>query len=208
MGSSLLIATKNSHKARELGSLLASLDSAELNVLDLGGWEAEKRPVDEPLEDADSFAGNAVLKAVHYARATGLVTLADDSGLSVAALNGAPGVLSARYGGPGLSDGDRCELLLKALDGLRDRRAGFTSVLALARPDGRALHWEGYLPGLISLEKRGRGGFGYDPVFYYPPARLTLAEMTAEAKNAVSHRARAAREFREDGFRVLRFISF
>lgn len=202
----ILIASKNRHKAAELGQILASLGPDSPAVTDLAAWEAENRPLAEPEEGVDSFVDNAVAKARYYARATGLAALADDSGLSVETLNGAPGVLSARYGRAGLDDGGRCDFLLQELGGSHDRRAFFTSVLALARPDGQALHWVGRLQGLISREKKGCGGFGYDPVFFYPPARLTLAEMTADQKNAVSHRAEAARKFQGDGCRVLRFL--
>lgn len=202
----ILIATKNGHKAGELGVLLSSLGSGTFAVTDLRDWEAAGGTLDEPEEGAESFVDNAVAKAVYYARATSLPALADDSGLSVAALNGAPGVLSARYGGPALDDGGRCDLLLEELDGIQDRRAYFTSILALARPDGAALHWAGRVEGLISREKRGQGGFGYDPLFYYPPARLTLAEMSPEKKNSLSHRARAAEKFKADGGRVLSFL--
>lgn len=202
----ILVGTKNSHKAAELGALMASLNSPRLKVTGLAQWEKEYFPLDEPVEGADGFVENAVLKARYYAAASGLPTMADDSGLSVSALNGAPGVMSARYGGPGLSDDERCDKLLAELNGVHDRLAFFTSVLALARPDGLALAWLGRIHGLISRVKKGRDGFGYDPVFYYPPARRTLAEMTAKEKNAISHRAEAARKFKDDSFRVLKFL--
>ncbi len=203
-GKVILIATKNKHKAGELAALVADLAGAA----PLADWERERGIVlAEPPENGETFADNALEKARHYARATGLPALADDSGLSVAALDGAPGVRSARYGGPDLDDPGRCRLLLEALDGRHDRRAFFTSVLALARPDGTALSWAGRVDGLITREPRGAGGFGYDPVFFHPPSGLTLAQLSPEAKNAVSHRARAARAFLDDGFRVARFLA-
>lgn len=190
----VLLATKNAHKAGELAALLAPLAGA----VGLAQWEAEMgRALPEPAEDGDTFEANALIKARAYARASGLATLADDSGLSVEALGGAPGVRSARFGGPGLTDGQRAALLLKEMAGQADRRAHFTCVLALARPDGQALTWAGRAEGLILAEARGENGFGYDPVFFYPPAGLTFAQMTAAAKGEVSHRAAAARLFKE-----------
>jgi XTP/dITP diphosphohydrolase len=169
-GKVMVIATKNRHKAGELAALATGLAGAA----GLADWEREHGvTLAEPPEDGETFIENALEKARHYARATGLPALADDSGLSVAALGGAPGVRSARYGGPGLDDAGRCRLLLQSLDGYRDRRAFFTSVLALARPDGAALCWTGRVDGLITREPRGAGGFGYDPIFYYPPAGQT-----------------------------------
>lgn len=200
----ILIATKNKHKAGELAALLSSLAEAA----NLSDWEAGSgQALQEPEESGQTFQENALMKARAYASATGLITLADDSGLSVEALGGAPGVLSARYGGPGLNDDDRCELLLKNLSGRPDRRAFFTSVLALSRPDGESLWWEGRAEGLIAAEKSGENGFGYDPVFYFPPSGQTFAQLTAEEKNRVSHRALAARAFADDLDRVGRFIS-
>ncbi len=237
----VLIATKNRHKAAELGALFAGVAAggvliaappgpdwghaplksglAEIDrprtgliavppVLSLADWEAGHRVLPEPPEGADSFEANALAKAEYYARATNLPALADDSGLSVIALDGAPGVLSARYGGPGLDDGGRCRLLLEALAGVHDRRAFFTSVLALARPDGAALLWRGELHGLITREPRGSHGFGYDPIFFHPESGCALAQLTAEAKNRVSHRARAARAFQADAFRIEKFLRF
>ncbi len=199
----ILIATKNKHKAGELAALLSSLAGA----VSLSDWEAESgQALEEPEENGRTFQENALMKARAYALATGLITLADDSGLSVEALGGAPGVLSARYGGPGLDDGGRCELLLKNLNGQPDRRAFFTSVLALSRPDGESFLWEGRAEGLIAAEKSGENGFGYDPVFYFPPLGRTFAQLTAEEKNRVSHRALAARAFAGDLDRVRRFI--
>ena len=198
-----MIATKNKHKAGELAALLSSLAGA----VSLSDWEAESgQALEEPEENGRTFQENALIKSREYARATGLITLADDSGLSVEALGGAPGVLSARYGGPGLDDGGRCELLLKNLNGQPDRRAFFTSVLALSRPDGESFLWEGRAEGLIAAEKSGENGFGYDPVFYFPPLGRTFAQLTAEEKNRVSHRALAARAFAGDLDRVRRFI--
>jgi len=204
----ILIATKNRPKAEELAALLSRTGLGDcLRPLSLADWEKDHHPLPEPQEGANDFVENALIKARSYARATGLLALADDSGLSVAALGGAPGVLSARYGGSDLDDPGRCRLLLANLSAASDRRAFFTSVLALARPDGEALFWRGQLHGLISREPLGAHGFGYDPVFFLPESGLTLAQLTTSEKNAVSHRAVAARAFLADSGRIRHFLS-
>ena len=191
----ILIATKNRHKAGELAALTAGLAGA----LSLADWETEAgRTLPDPAENGRSFLENARLKARGYASATGLITLADDSGLSVPALGGAPGIHSARLGGAGLSDLQRCLLLLRRMKNRRDRRAFFTTVLVLARPDGSTLHWRGRLDGFITEKPAGSHGFGYDPVFRVAGSGLTLAQLTADQKNALSHRALAARAFQAD----------
>lgn len=206
--SGILIATKNRHKAEELAALLDRTDLGDcLQSLSLADWEIDHRPLPEPQEGANDFVENALIKARSYARATGLPALADDSGLSVVALGGDPGVLSARYGGSDLDDPGRCRLLLANLSAAEDRRAFFTSVLALARPDGEALFWRGQLHGLISWEPLGALGFGYDPVFFLPESGLTLAQLTTSEKNAISHRAVAARSFLADSGRIRHFLS-
>lgn len=205
--STILIATKNRHKAEELAALIGRTGLGRPSrTLSLTDWESAHRPLPEPREGADGFVENALIKARSYARASGLAALADDSGLSVAALDGAPGVLSARYGGPGLDDPARCRFLLANLADVHDRRAFFTSVLALARPDGEALFWTGHLNGLISREARGEHGFGYDPVFFLPALGRTLAQLTASEKNELSHRALASRVFLSDSGRIRRFL--
>lgn len=202
----ILIATKNRHKAEELAALAAPLAPGGLHTISLTDWENDKGLVlAEPEEGAASFVENALLKAHYYADKTQLPALADDSGLMVEALGG-PGVLSARYGGPGLNDQQRYELILTNLAGQHDRRAYFTSVLALAKPGSGGLYWTGRADGLISRKPQGLNGFGYDPVFYYPPAKKTMAELTPEEKNSVSHRARAALAFKKDLDRVQRFL--
>ncbi|MGL4208931.1 MAG: RdgB/HAM1 family non-canonical purine NTP pyrophosphatase [Candidatus Adiutrix sp.] len=198
----ILIATKNKHKAKELASLFVSV----AHTVPLEKWENENNILPEPTEDGHSFAENAVLKARFYAQKTGLCALADDSGLSVLALNGAPGILSARYGYPHFNDQNRCEFLLSNMKNKWDRRGFFTSVLALAKPSGQSLFWEGQVFGLISRKPQGDGGFGYDPVFYYPLGRRTFGQMSGEEKNAISHRAVATRLFVADLNRVNRFL--
>lgn len=181
----LVLATGNRGKLREMRALLAD-----------AGWElvgARELGVPPPtvLETGRSYAENAVAKAVAYARVSGLPALADDSGLEVDALGGAPGPLSARFGGPGLDDRGRLERLLAALDGVPPGRRGarFRCVVALAQPGGSAVVREGELRGRVALAPRGESGFGYDPVFELPDGR-TLAEI-GEEKQELSHRARA-----------------
>ena len=200
----VLIATKNPHKAGELAALTAGLAGA----LALADWEARSgRALPEPEETGRTLAANALLKARAYAQATGLVALADDSGLAVPALGGAPGVYSARFGGPGLSDGERGRLILRLMRARRSRRAFFITVLALVRPDGRHLLWRGRLEGRLTRAPAGYNGFGYDPIFRPRGSALTLAQMSPAQKNALSHRARAARAFLADETLVLAFLS-
>jgi XTP/dITP diphosphohydrolase len=151
-----------------------------------------------PAETGPTYRDNALLKARAAARLTGALALADDSGLEVDALGGAPGVHSARWGGPDLDGAGRCARLLQALRGVDEARrtARFRCVLALVEPGGREALVEGVVEGRIAEAPRGRGGFGYDPVFYYPPLGRTFAELSAPEKAEVSHRGRAARAAR------------
>ena len=193
----LVIATHSAHKLRELRELL-ELERGELVSLDDLGI------TDDPEETGSTFRTNAAIKARFGARATGLPTLADDSGLEVDALDGGPGVRTRRYSGPDATDASNNELLLRDLDGLPAGRRGarYVCVLALALPgeagprDGlRILVRRGTCRGRIATELRGDGGFGYDPLFEpwsEPPGGETLGQWSAEAKNAISHRSRAA----------------
>lgn len=187
MSRPLLIATTNSGKLREVAVYLAGVHG--LSILSLG--DVPGMPA--VAEEAGTFEGNAVRKAVEYSRAASLLTLADDSGLSVDALSGAPGAASARYGGPGLDDAGRCRLLLERMAGVEAlrRTARFECVLALADSGRLIATFEGRVEGTILTEPRGENGFGYDPVFFYAPSARTFAEMSAEEKSAVSHRGRA-----------------
>jgi XTP/dITP diphosphohydrolase len=179
MASMLVIASGNAGKVREFGHLLAAL-------------HLEIRPQPEGLEVEETgatFAENARLKAAAVARATGCWALADDSGLSVSALGGAPGVHSARYA---TTDEARIGRLLRELAGAGDRSAQFTAALAVADPSGAIrLEVEGICPGVILEETRGTGGFGYDPVFFVPETGLTYAEMDKELKGRIGHRGKA-----------------
>jgi len=186
----LLIATRNPGKLREFAAIFEGL-GLRLRTLDELGIP------DEVEETGETFASNALLKAEAYMALSGLPTLADDSGLEVAALRGAPGVYSARYGGV------KGEAQLRyLLEQMRDvpwhaRLARFVCVIALARPGHAPELAEGTLPGVIELEPKGSGGFGYDPLFYLLDEDCTLAELPAERKNQISHRANAARAARE-----------
>ena len=152
-----------------------------------------------PPEGDDSYRANALAKARAAARLSGAVALADDSGLEVEALDGRPGVRSARYGGPGLADADRCAALLAELNRVvpEKRAARFRCVVALAAPDGREEVVEGVAEGQITDAPRGTGGFGYDSVFFYPPLGRTFAELDPAVKNGVSHRGKAVALARE-----------
>ncbi len=183
----LLIATTNPGKLREYAAIFGGLPLELRMLADLG-------ITDDVEETGATFAANATLKAEYYAARSGMLTLADDSGLEVAALGGEPGVYSARYAGPGASDADRNALLLKKLDSVpfHSRLARFVCVIALALPGGPIELVEGVLPGVIEFEPRGENGFGYDPLFYLVDENKTLAELPSERKNQISHRARAA----------------
>ncbi len=149
---------------------------------------------DDVEETGGSFLANAVLKAQAYAAATGLLTMADDSGLEVDALDGAPGIYTARYGGPGLTPAQRYEHLLRKLNGVpwAHRSARFRCVIALAAPDRSVLSTaDGVCEGIIALEPIGEGGFGYDPIFFLPERGLTMAQLPSAEKHAISHRGRA-----------------
>ena len=183
---SLLVASGNPGKVKVLRSYLAGLPRALRFLTDYPD-------IPEVAETGSTFEENAALKAKGYARASGLQTLADDSGLEVEALEQAPGVYSARYGGPGLSDRDRCELLLRNLadTGDVDRRARFVCVVAVALPSGEAELFRGERIGRIAAYMKGEHGFGYDPVFIPEGHELTYAEMEPAYKSGVSHRQAA-----------------
>ena len=182
----LLVATNNPGKVKEYADLLNGLPV----TLTSPAQEGLSLEVDE---SGVTFAENAILKARAYAAASGLLTLADDSGLEVDALDGAPGVRSARYAGERASDEDRYRLLLRNLAGVpeKERTARFRCVVAVATPEGDVHTAEGRCEGLIGFEPRGRHGFGYDPVFYMPDRGQTMAELPPAVKNQISHRARA-----------------
>ena len=185
----LLLATRNRGKLREYRALLAGVPFAFTTLDDEGILERVE-------ESGDSFEENASLKAKRYAALSGLLTLADDSGLEVDALGGEPGTRSARYAGDSASDGELVKLLLAKMRGVpwEKRTARFSCVIALAWPLGRVELIEGVKEGVIALEPEGSSGFGYDPVFYLPEVGKTMAELSSQEKNRVSHRAEAARK--------------
>jgi XTP/dITP diphosphohydrolase len=185
----LLLATGNRAKLKELKSLLQSL-SCELVTPAEAGISTD---VDET---GSSLEENARLKVTAAAASSRLLAVADDSGLEVEALGGEPGVLSARYAGATASDVERTSYLLSRLEGVpwEKRRARFRCVLAVATPDGQVRLYSGDCPGVITLESRGEMGFGYDPVFYLPQLDRTMAQLSLEEKNRLSHRGQAARK--------------
>ncbi|HEY7204000.1 MAG TPA: non-canonical purine NTP pyrophosphatase [Methylomirabilota bacterium] len=182
----LVLATGNRAKGRELAELLADLP---YRIRDLSAYPG----VLLPPEGETSYAENALGKARAVTAATGEMALADDSGIEVDAFGGRPGVLSARYGGEGLTDPERNGLMLRELAAVPPARrtARYRAVIAVTGPDGREATVEGTVDGVLLDAPRGTGGFGYDPVFYYAPLGATFAEITPEAKHAVSHRGRA-----------------
>jgi XTP/dITP diphosphohydrolase len=185
----LLLATRNPGKKREIQGLLHEHQPL-LRVISL----ADAGVLEEVEENGATFQENARLKADFYSRLTGLDTLGDDSGLEVMALDNRPGVLSARYAGAGASDDERIARLLAELGACPDRRARFVSAVCLSRSGRPLKSFTGLVRGEILPEKKGSQGFGYDPLFYYPPLKKTFAELSLEEKNRVSHRARALRQ--------------
>jgi len=186
----LLLGTRNAGKVGELRALLRGLELELVSVADLAD------PPPDPPEDAPTYAENAIGKALAYARATGLPTVADDSGLEVDALGGAPGVRSRRFFGADASPEERNRMLLGLLDGIADRTARFVAVIALAQPDGRVETFDGEVRGEIAEAPRGEDGFGYDPVFVIAEDGRTMAEVPGDEKNAISHRGLAAAKLR------------
>jgi XTP/dITP diphosphohydrolase len=187
----IIVGTRNAGKIREIQTALADLPFVVTGLPDMDIPEIE--------ETGTTFQENAIIKARYYCQYTGEYCLADDSGLEVDALGGAPGVYSARYSGENASDAGNNAKILAALQETpqRDRTARFRSVLALAGPDGSLLLTDGVCEGVILVEARGTGGFGYDPLFYIPALGKTLAEMTVEEKNRISHRGNALHVFKQ-----------
>ena len=183
-----VLATHNPGKLREMGGILKDLGVEVVSPATLG------IPVDVE-ETGTTFLENALLKAKAICRAANLPAIADDSGLCVDALNGAPGVYSARYGGEGLDDRGRCMLLLNSMRGATTRAAHFSCAVACVFPNGDTLTAEGRCDGSIAYAPLGDGGFGYDPVFLLPGTGKTFGQLSQEEKSAVSHRGKALKEF-------------
>ena len=190
MAEKFVLATHNPGKLKEMAQILEKFHVEVVMPADLG--------IDVDVEETGTtFAENAMLKAKAVCAASGLPAIADDSGLCVDALNGGPGVYSARYGGEGLDDIGRYRLLLNNLRGANTRAAHFACAMACAFPNGDELTAEGRCDGAIAFAPMGEGGFGYDPVFLVPEMRKTFAQMTAEEKSGISHRGRAMEKFVE-----------
>ena len=186
----LIIASNNAHKLSEMKAILAPFFDDVQSMREAGIEH-------ETVEDGKTFMENARKKARELAEISGCCAIADDSGLCVDALGGAPGIFSARYSGAHGDDKANNLKLLRALEGERDRKAHYTCAIALCWPDGRELTAEDYLYGEIAYDERGTNGFGYDPLFLLPDRGLRTAEISAEEKNAISHRGKALRQLVE-----------
>ena len=187
----VVLATGNKGKVKEFSNLLEGVFGKIISLSDLSSPP-------EVIEDGLTFRDNALKKAREIAQYSGKLTLADDSGLEVDALNGQPGVYSARYSGEGATDKTNIDKVLAKLGNNPNRKARFVCVLALVDPNGEELVVEGFCEGVILDEPRGEGGFGYDPVFYLPDRRKTMAELEPELKNTISHRANALKRLKTE----------
>ncbi len=175
---------------------MANFDIEIMSLNDFG-------PIPEVFEDGETFEDNAVKKALFAARTLGVPAFADDSGLMVNAIGGMPGVQSARFAGDNAGDNANNLKLLKAMENEQDRNAIFKCVIAIAVPSGPCLIYEGQCEGTITRKLEGDNGFGYDPLFFYPPLNKTFAQMTTEEKNRLSHRGKAMAELRDEFDKVL-----
>jgi len=199
MGKVIVLATRNAGKMKEFQELLQNFPVEIKSLNDFG-------PIPEVVEDGATFDDNAYKKASFTAKVLGLPAIADDSGLVVEALGGAPGVRSARYAGENASDGENIAKLLQEMEGKTDRRAAFECVISIAVPSGPALTYEGRCTGEITAEPRGESGFGYDPVFYCPEYGKTFAELNSQEKNRVSHRGKALQEVAAEFDKILAWL--
>jgi XTP/dITP diphosphohydrolase len=196
----IVLATTNEGKIAEFNGLLADFDIPIKSLKDFG-------PLPPVEEDEATFEDNAYKKAAFTAKALGLPALADDSGLMVKALGGLPGVNSARYAGETSTDEENNLKLLNAMKDLAEREASFMCIIAIAVPRGPALIYEGRCDGSITQKLIGNRGFGYDPLFYFPPLKKTFAQMTPEEKNLVSHRGKAMAELRSEFDKVMIWLA-
>lgn len=196
---SLVIATTNKGKTAEIKNLLKDFPINIKNLDDFG-------PIPEVVEDGLTFDENAYKKASFTARILGIPALADDSGLMVEALDGRPGVYSARYAGKNATDAERCAKLLSEMRGKTNRKAAFECVISIAMPTGPALTYESKCEGMINERPEGTNGFGYDSIFYYPLLKKTFAQLTIEEKNRVSHRGKALLELKSEFDKVMTWI--
>jgi XTP/dITP diphosphohydrolase len=200
MGKTLLvIATRNKGKVAEFREMFKDFPVEIKSLLDFGS-------IPQAGEDGETFDDNAYKKSSLTAKILGIPVVAEDSGLVVEALDGAPGLYSARYAGEHATDEENIAKLLKEMKDKTNRAAYFVSVISVAVPSGPALTYEGRCEGLIAETPSGKNGFGYDPVFYYPPLKKTFAEMSIEEKNAVSHRGKALAELKQEFDKALIWI--
>lgn len=195
----IVLATRNKGKIKEFQEILKDYP-VDLKGLDDFG------PIPEAIEDGETFDDNAYKKALFTAKVLGLPAISDDSGLSVEALDGRPGVYSARYAGENATDQDNIAKLLKEMEGVTNRKAAFECVISIAVPAGPALTYEGRCEGEITTEPQGEDGFGYDPVFYYPDFGKTFAQATMAEKNSVSHRGKALAEVASEMPKIIKWL--
>lgn len=194
-----VLATRNKGKKKEFAELLKKFGVTVKNLDDFG-------PIPEVEEDQDTFDGNAYKKSSTTARILGFPAIADDSGLVVEALTGAPGVMSARYAGKEATDQENLEKVLSDMKGKNNRKAFFQCVISIAVPRGAALTYEGTCRGEITNQPAGENGFGYDPIFFCPEYGKTFAELTMDEKNRVSHRGRAIAEVVDEFDKILKWV--
>jgi len=195
----LVLATTNKGKTRELKDRLQGYPVEIKDLSDFG-------PIPEVIEDGETFDDNAYKKASFTARILGYPALADDSGLCVAALNGAPGVYSARYAGENATDQDNVDKLLESMKNEEHRDAAFECVISIAVPTGAALTYEGRCQGVLTREPAGDNGFGYDPLFFFPALNKTFAQLSMDEKAKVSHRGKALQEITQEMDKILDWI--
>lgn len=199
LNKTLILATHNQGKISEFKELLSSFPVEIKSLQNFG-------PIPPVKEDGETFEENAYKKAHTTAKILGFPVLADDSGLEVQALSGLPGVRSARYAGEKATDKENNLKLLEAMKGIADRKASFKCVITIAVPKGPALTYEEICEGEITHKMKGSYGFGYDPIFYYPPLKKTFAQMSVEEKNRVSHRGKATAQLRNEFDKVLLWL--
>jgi len=195
----IVLATTNKGKTREFQKLLKDFPITIKNLADFG-------PIPEVIEDGETFDDNAYKKSSFTARVLGYPAIADDSGICVEALDGAPGVYSARYAGENATDADNVKKMLENLQNHDNRNAAFKCVISIAVPTGAALTYEGDCKGVITDEPIGDNGFGYDPLFFYPQLNKTFAQLTIEEKGEVSHRGRAIKQIAKETDKILEWI--
>ncbi len=196
----IVLATTNKGKKKEIQNILKGFPVLIKSLDDFG-------PIPEVIEDGNTFDDNAYKKASFTARVLGYPAIADDSGLAVEALNGDPGVFSARYAGENKTDEQNLQKLLHEMKEKTNKNAAFKCVMSLAVPTGAALTYEAECRGIITDKPLGQNGFGYDPVFYYPALKKTFAQLTLEEKNKVSHRGKALMEFAAEFDKVLIWLN-